>query len=147
MNLIRELVRHHRPRRHLLVKSVLLLWVVRVGLWLVPFRIFRLLLAYVTRDPAGHTDGDDRAIHRVTWAVTKGSRFVPHATCLTQALTAQLMLSRRGHRPQLRIGVAKDEQGRLEAHAWLECEGKIVIGDGADRSRFSPLLPADRGRP
>jgi hypothetical protein len=29
---------------------------------------------------------------------------------------------------QLRIGVAKDDAGRLRAHAWLESDGSAVIG-------------------
>lgn len=40
---------------------------------------------------------------------------------------------------QLRIGVAKDGRERLKAHAWVESQGKIVIGNVQDLSRFKAL--------
>jgi hypothetical protein len=48
-------------------------------------------------------------------------------------------MTRHGFSPQLRIGVAKGETGKLEAHAWIESQGKIVIGYLKDLSRFTPL--------
>jgi len=64
---------------------------------------------------------------------------VPAASCLTQALAAHLLLCRRGLTPQLHIGVAKDQRDRLIAHAWVESEGRIVVG-GTDLQRYTPLL-------
>jgi hypothetical protein len=51
------------------------------------------------------------------------------------------MLARRGYPAHLRIGVAKDEGGRLKAHAWVECEGNIVIGSrGVSQYTAFPYL-------
>ena len=58
-----------------------------------------------------------------------------------QALTAKTLLARAGQPAALRIGVAKKPDGHLEAHAWLESEGRIVVGHLRDLSRFSPLPP------
>jgi hypothetical protein len=63
----------------------------------------------------------------VAWAVAVASRFVPKATCLVQALAGQALLARRGHAARLHIGVSKPE-GRFEAHAWLEDEGRPILG-------------------
>jgi hypothetical protein len=41
----------------------------------------------------------------------------------------------------LRIGVAKGEAGKLEAHAWVESQGRIVIGGLRDLPYFTPLPP------
>ncbi len=68
---------------------------------------------------------------------------VPAATCLTQALTAQTVLSRRGHDSRLRIGVAKDTQGNLEAHAWVECDGTVVVGESEDMAGLAVMPPLD----
>ena len=65
---------------------------------------------------------------RLGWGMTKASQFVPKTTCLTQALGTQVLLGRRGHLTLIHIGVAKGEEGRLEAHAWLESRGKVVLG-------------------
>jgi len=36
------------------------------------------------------------------------------------------------------IGVARDAGGDFEAHAWLECQGRILIGS-QDVNRYEPL--------
>jgi hypothetical protein len=99
----------------------------------------------MTRSTAKLQDEDPHFIRRVARAMRLTSRLVPGATCLTQALAAQILLGQRGYHLQLRIGVAKDGGGRLEAHAWLESQGMVVIGQSADPSRFTPLPPLDTG--
>ncbi len=59
--------------------------------------------------------------------------------CLARALTTQVIIRRQGYTPDLRIGVAKDEANRLEAHAWLELQGYVVIGLLPDLNRFVPM--------
>ncbi|NET54236.1 MAG: lasso peptide biosynthesis B2 protein, partial [Merismopedia sp. SIO2A8] len=59
--------------------------------------------------------------------------------CLARALTTQVFMSRQGYSPQLRIGVAKGEGGQLEAHAWVESQGQVVIGYLGNLSYFTPL--------
>jgi hypothetical protein len=49
------------------------------------------------------------------------------APCLPTALVAQFMLRRRGVASRLCLGVRRDGSA-LEAHAWLEIDGKIVFG-------------------
>jgi hypothetical protein len=81
---------------------------------------------------------------KVVWAVTASSRYVPAATCLTQAFATQVLLSRRGLAARLRIGVVKGKDGRLQAHAWVESNGVVVIGgSGPDVERYKPLLALD----
>jgi hypothetical protein len=75
-------------------------------------------------------------------AVAAVSRFVPTATCLTQAFAAQMMLARAGHATDLRIGVAKRD-GALEAHAWLEYQGTVVYGELPGFSRFTAMPPME----
>ena len=79
---------------------------------------------------------------RVIWAVRTASAFIPGSTCLTQALAAKYQLERFGVNTQLHFGVAKKEDGRLLAHAWLQCDGETVIG-GEIARRFVPLLALD----
>jgi hypothetical protein len=70
-------------------------------------------------------------VDRIAWAVSLAGRYVPRATCLTQALAMQILLKREGIAVQLHLGVAKDEQGRVTAHAWLEQDGRVLIGGGS----------------
>lgn len=76
------------------------------------------------------------AAARIAWAIGAGSRYVPRATCLVRALAGRRLLAAHGHRAHLRIGVAKSTE--LQAHAWLEYEGRVLIG-GGDLDRYTVL--------
>lgn len=122
--------------RGLLVRAALLLWIVRLGLWTLPFRTLQRLLFNRAQAPAYPTP-----LSKIVWAVEVTSSYVPSATCLTRALAARTLLARYGHPSDLRIGVAKSAKGTLEAHAWLEHRGRIVLGGLRDLSRYQPLPP------
>jgi hypothetical protein len=120
--------------RWLILRAAWLVVGVRVGLSLLPSRVvLRQVNGAEPRRSLGRVQPD-----RIAWAVRAASRRVPQATCLTQALAAQLLLAQYGYRSRLRLGVARGEQGDFQAHAWLECGGQIVIG-GQDLGRYSPL--------
>jgi hypothetical protein len=67
---------------------------------------------------------------RTAWAVAAAARRLPGTTCLVQALVGEAMLRRRGYAPEVRFGVRDRtvSRGLLAAHAWVECEGAVVIG-------------------
>ena len=125
--------------RRLLVSALFRLVVVRVGMWRIPLRVLlrRLHKMAVERDRL--SESNPLPPERIVWAIRVVSRYLPGTmNCLVQALAAQSMLARRGHLARVRIGVAKDEGGQLKAHAWVECEGKIVIG-GVGMSQYTAL--------
>jgi hypothetical protein len=130
--------------RHLLVKGMLWVWIVRIVLWLLPFRLVRQLLAgFADEFGASQTRGPI-FLDRVVWAVTVASRYTPAATCLTQALATKVLLSRNGYHAVVRIGVARSEAGEFQAHAWVESDGSVVIG-GSESSlkRYTALATTD----
>jgi len=131
----------------LLIKAAFTVVVIRAGLWVLPFRTLRRIQAKVTRQSASREAADLISADRIVWSVEVASRYVPRATCLTQALACQVLLARQSCPSHLTIGVAKSQQGKLEAHAWLESQGHIVIGGLQDVSRFTPLPPLDGKRP
>jgi Transglutaminase-like superfamily len=114
--------------RRLLLETVMLVWAVRLGLWLLPFRVMRRLLAKLASNPTGSQVDVPTIVARGVWAVTVACRYVPAATCLTQALVTKVMLTRNGHGATVRIGVARTNEGQFKAHAWVETDGKVVIG-------------------
>jgi len=128
--------------RGLVIGALFHLAAIRIGLWALPLQqlIKRLPPMAVARDDGRASNA--LPAERIAWAIRAVSRYLPGTgNCLAQSLTAQTMLARRGYSSQLRIGVAKDDSGRLKAHAWVECEGKIVIGaaGAAQYTAFPPL--------
>ena len=124
--------------RTLLLRALLVVAAVRVGLWFFPFRFIREFAHRASERSAAWRSASSRSIHRLISAVETAARPIPAATCLTQALAAQILLSRAGHRSTLRIGVLTTG-GRFKAHAWLEHNGRIVIGDVPGINEFQTL--------
>jgi hypothetical protein len=106
----------------LLLEAWITLLGVRLGLWLLPWRI-------VSRPPALNRVGSATSVERSSAAVRIVSRFVPSATCLAQALALRRLLARHGRVSVLNLGVTNPSAGRLQAHAWLEADGCVVLGD------------------
>jgi hypothetical protein len=78
------------------------------------------------------------ALRRIAWAINRTAPFVPGATCLVRAIATQRLLNRYGHDAQLHIGVTKSEEQGFEAHAWVECNGDILVG--RTEVPYTPLL-------
>ena len=57
------------------------------------------------------------------------------------------MLAQHGEPALLQIGVAKNEAGALQAHAWLESQGRIVIGNSREVFRYTRLPSIEREAP
>ena len=66
--------------------------------------------------------------YRIARCVVFISKFVPKATCLTQAIAAQIMLSRCKISSTIFIGIAIPGRNEFSAHAWLESGERILLG-------------------
>ena len=129
--------------RALLLQSVMLLGFARLALWILPFNTARRLL---TRGARGGTASGATA-EKIGWAISVGKKFVPRANCLPQALAAESLLVQAGHPVEFRLGVAKTPNGQIEAHAWIESSGRLVVGDLTQGlSTYTPLPPVPRLR-
>jgi hypothetical protein len=121
-----------RVERRILMRVGLVVGVTRAALWFLSADTVRRLSARVARGTAGSLD-------QLVWAVKTVSRFLPHATCLTQALAAQALLAGSGVPAQVEIGVAKDDLHRLQAHAWVVCYGQTVLG-GREANHYNSVM-------
>ena len=123
--------------QRLLIRTWILLGVIRLGLELVPFSTLRKLLDRLR--PKLDSFKKESSEEQLVWSVTVVSPYIPKTTCLAQALTAQLLLQQAGHQACLHIGVEEAEEGGIKAHAWVESKGRILIG-GMDLNRYTHLL-------
>ena len=139
MKRLRNFLRLTSSDRCLLVSAMFLLGAIQLGLWLLPFPKLRRLLQKVSQANIELQEVNSATVGRIAWAVAVVSRYIPGARCLAQALATQVLLGRRGCRSKLCIGVARNQQGQLSAHAWVESQGRIVIGGLGDMSRYTPL--------
>jgi Transglutaminase-like superfamily len=76
----------------------------------------------------------------IIWAVNLSSKFTPGgAKCLARALTTKILMQQQHYIGEICIGVAKGDRGNLEAHAWVEVEGNVIMGWLPDLARYKPL--------
>jgi len=125
--------------RAVLTRTIFTLGAARLATWVLPFALGRRLLLGKQRASRPTVTRD-----QIRWAMAQAQRVVPRATCLPQALAAEALLTRGGLEAALQIGVKKTESGKLLAHAWVESDGRIVVGDlpgGVDGYTRLPKLP------
>ena len=115
------------PDRFLVVEAALWLCLSRIALAVLPFRWVWSCAQRASHRPPGSLASDTRP-QRVSWAVSTVAPIIPGGTCLPQAVTGTLMLAWRGIPSQIHIGVDK-ESGALQAHAWLEAGGRVILGN------------------
>ena len=113
-----------------LLHAGLLVLAFRLGLWCVPYRVLRRAAEVRCRQ----SQASAATPARIAKQVGQVARFIPVATCLTQALAATVL-----------IGAARDEQGQFKAHAWVEYQGRIVIGDIPGLASFVRLQQVEPG--
>jgi len=108
---------------------------VRIALSCVGYNRFRKII------PSAQTLPPVNLLNKLGRRVTRLARFVPGASCLTQAVAAQLVLARLGYQSDMRVGVRQDETGQIRAHAWLLSVDKVILGGHpTELQTFSPLV-------
>jgi len=80
-----------------------------------------------------------QAAQAARWVDAVYRRLPFSPTCLTRGLVLAQVLRWRGVPCRLRVGVRKQD-GRLEAHAWVECDGQALAETG-DHRHFAALEP------
>ena len=158
----RKLLSLTNRERLLLIETFLLLGLVRLGLWLLPYQTLLHLLERIsdrTLDSrylrsgiswnnrsqthnalSRNSESEAIKLSSIVKAVNTSTYYMPGgAKCLARALTTQVLMKQQGYSPQFCIGVTKTELGKLEAHAWIEYQGQIVIGELPNLSLYLPL--------
>ena len=132
----------------LFLEAAFWLGVIRISLLTVPFR---WLAPFLGSQMARSSDTDDsecnEIVEQVSWAVQSASRHLPwECKCLTQAIAGKRMLKRRGISSTLYLGLTKDREANLKAHAWLRRGNVIVIG-AQGMHQFTVISTFEEERP
>lgn len=134
-----------RAERRLTVKVAVLLGTIGLALRLLPFRTVLGFLDRTTRPTVLPRAVPPFVVEPIVRAVMRAGRYVLGSRpCLAQALTTQLLLRREGWPARVHVGVVRGDRGEVQAHAWVESEGKVVIGGSvSELAHFTPILVLD----
>jgi hypothetical protein len=131
-----------RAERRLARETLGWMLLARLSLWVLPFQRIQRYCERLGRKRADGIAGT----REIAWAVQLTSRYVPRSTCLVRALATQVLLGRYGHEGKVHIGVALDAQSGFSAHAWVESQGKVLVGGSQELDRYAPILVVDGKR-
>ncbi len=94
----------------------------------VPFKKIASKIGTIQKE-SDHQIVESKELDMVWRSIHRANRFTIHkSVCYDQALTAKLMLKRRGIVSTLYFGLSKDEKEQMIAHSWVRCGNKIVTG-------------------
>jgi hypothetical protein len=116
------------PRKVIFTQVAVQLLLIHAGVRLFSFStIYRFLKRFHRAPNLSHPDPARR--ETVCWAVNRAGRFLfADRGCLTQALLGETLLIRAGFPAKLCIGVRRQPDGSMLAHAWVDSAGKVAIG-------------------
>jgi hypothetical protein len=125
-----KFLRHDGPKQLLLLEALAWLCWAKLLLLLVPFRWLAPRLGKPqSESPAAISPDELDLAEHVSWAVQSVAAHVPLGfVCLPQAIAAKWMLRRRHLASTLYLGVAKPDEMKFTAHAWLRAGDKILTG-------------------
>ena len=111
-----------------LVPATLQMVVARATLRALPLRKVLERVDLPIQCVSDHAPLNVRTLRRIRAIERVGHGLFPKSPCLTQAIVVQRLLRKKGYASDLRIGVRKGHGQPLEAHAWVEYRGAVVIG-------------------
>lgn len=146
MRLVRKFIRLDRIRRKLLLTASLLCLSFWILLHTLPFRTVYALMEKLVVGKTSPQSSDPELVPRIVWALSVASRrLLGKDTCLPQAMAARVMFNRFGIPVEIKFGVKKGAEGKLQAHAWVFNGEEILIGgEGLDLASYAPLNHLDR---
>ncbi len=128
MNLLKKFIKIPGRDKLLFLIALTLSFFVKIVVFTIPLRWYSKFLTNrkqhtIPRNKSNETE----TIRDIARAVNRCSRHAPWKTkCLVDAVTAKLLLRWHGISSTMFLGVNKDEEKNLTAHAWLKC-GEIFI--------------------
>lgn len=122
----------------LLAKATLILLLIKASLLALTFPQLKKAYARILNNTTPGTYPEEYLAAAV-WAVRTVAYRLPFGlTCLPQALTLKYLLRRLPNMP-LHIGVQTAAPQGFQAHAWVEKDGHIVIGDWPEETNYRPI--------
>jgi Transglutaminase-like superfamily len=130
------------PDRYLLIKTFLLLNFIRIAFLFLKFPLLQKVLGKIGKSYLDKSVRPSISIDKIVWAVEVSTQLSPGgAKCLARALTLHTLMQQQGYDPILQIGVIKNPLESLQAHAWVEYQGEVVIGNLPNLEQYGVLHP------
>lgn len=114
----------------LFFKAFIITGIARMAILFLKFKVVKKFMGTPRRESPYVVDKEVyRSAKKISWAVNQASKYTPwESKCLVKAITAQRMLKKHGIYSTIYLGLNKDENNNMKAHAWLRCGELFVTG-------------------
>ena len=120
------------------LKASVCLILIKISLEILPFSTFRKVFYWFCKSDIMHETSAQK-IDTTVWAVDTAANLLPISLlCLPRALATKYLL-RKIPSLTLEIGVEINPSKAFEAHAWVEKNGSIIIGDWSGSVSYKRL--------
>ena len=133
-------IRLKREEQIFFLQSFYWLWYFRVRLHHMSFPLLIQQAESKSHRFLSKSKTTELTVNKLVWFFNRASDFVPGATCLVRSLAGKAVFSLYGYEPKLVIGVRKDSSNDLRSHAWLECDGQILVGNEGDIDQYRQII-------
>lgn len=114
------------------------LTMIKIGLTLLPFNHFRKLFHWISSSDK-KKNLKKQEIDEIVYAINTSANILPfELLCLPRALAAKFLL-RKVPSLSLEIGIEVNKDKDFEAHAWVEKDGNVIIGDWSESIFYQRL--------
>jgi len=153
---MRKTLKRYRDRtpdeRRAVTRAGLLIAALQAALAALPFRHVMRGVYRVAGpgSPPGSDSVEPSQFDRdlAVWAVeAAGRRLLSRNPCLPKALAVLILFRRGGEPAELRLGVNREADGPVQAHAWVESKGQVVIGGDVPIETYTRLPDLDQKFP
>lgn len=119
-------------------KAFIYTGIARAFILFVPFNKLKKHMGKVRVESPNEVDRDTYIIVRhISEVIERVSRHTPwESKCLVKALTVQRLLKESGISSTIYLGVRKDSNNNMMAHAWIRC-GQYFLTGGAIRDQYA----------
>ena len=119
-----------REERILFLKALYLLLIWKVKILILPMPAYAKFFGKKGIEESCTDESNSKYIKTIQAAVYRADSILPwKSKCLTEAITTKRLLEGKNIKTTLFLGVAKDEQQKLIAHAWVRWGERIISGE------------------
>ena len=127
-----------REERTLCIHAVFWLLKTFIYLKVFPYQRVLIIIRKQAEKPVIHPSDRILSADYICVLIEKCARNLPIVlTCLPQALAGYVICRKYGYKTKLRIGARKAPSSGFRAHAWLEFEGRIIMGNLMDIKSYA----------
>jgi hypothetical protein len=127
-NLLPKFAKLKSSDKRMVFEAVFFLFIARMTILFLPYKVLKYFLGKYKNDTE-NANFDSRTVRRVSNIIRAVSKRLPwKCNCLPQAITAKQMLKLRRINSKLCLGMGKDANKKLIAHAWLITGSQNVTG-------------------